>query len=216
MKRLLTLLMVASALAVVPGASARVTVDPDEVPAGSFARFVIRVANERQRAGSTTIVVQLPKEVSFVSFQPKPGWKRTTTVETLGAPVDALGEKRTERVATVSWAGGKIGPGEFDEFGISAKVPAEQAVLVFRVTQTYSDGEVVRWIGAPNSDTPAPRVTVTSALEAAPRVAGTAAAASTQKDGRSELDKLALGIGIAGLVAGLGALAITLARTPNR
>ena len=29
----------------------------------------------------------------------------------------------TERIATVTWEGGKIAPGEFDEFGMSAKVP---------------------------------------------------------------------------------------------
>ena len=64
------------------------------------------------------------------------------------------GETVTERIDTVTWEGGKIAPGEFDEFGMSAKVPADETTLVFPATQTYSNGEVVRWIGAPDSTLP--------------------------------------------------------------
>ncbi len=122
MKKTLTLLTVA-ALVGVPAASAHVTVNPNEVPADSFSRFAIRVPTERPNASTTKIVVQLPKGLFFVSFQPKPGWKRTVTMEKLNPPVELFGEKQTERVATVTWEGGKIAPGEFDEFGLSAKVP---------------------------------------------------------------------------------------------
>jgi hypothetical protein len=34
--------------------------------------------------------------------------------------------------------------------------------LAFPSTQTYNDGEVVRWMGAAGSDTPAPTVNVTA------------------------------------------------------
>ena len=37
--------------------------------------------------------------------------------------------------------------------------------LVFRAFQTYQRGERVAWNGAPDSDTPAPRVTLTAAEE---------------------------------------------------
>ena len=65
--------------------------------------------------------------LSFVGFQPKPGWTRTVTMVKLAKPVtNDEGETVTERIDTVTWEGGKIAPGEFDEFGISAKVPAER------------------------------------------------------------------------------------------
>ena len=35
-------------------------------------------------------------------------------------------------------------------------------VLAFPAVQTYRGGEKVRWTGAPSSDTPAPRVTLTA------------------------------------------------------
>ena len=38
--------------------------------------------------------------------------------------------------------------------------PGDQ--LVFGAIQTYQGGEKVRWTGAPESETPAPRVTLTA------------------------------------------------------
>jgi uncharacterized protein YcnI len=212
MRRTLTLLAL-GALVVVPAAGAHVTLNPNNVPADSFSRFAVRVPTERPDADTTKIVLKLPQGLFFVSFQPKPGWKRTITTEKLDPPVEVFGEQQTERVATVTWEGGRIAPGEFDEFGLSAKVPAEQTVLVFPATQTYSSGEVVRWIGAADSDTPAPRVVVTATAEPAAAPAETTAAAESDDDGS---DWLALGFGIAGLVTGLAALALVLLKRPRR
>ena len=35
--------------------------------------------------------------------------------------------------------------------------------LTFKALQTYDNGDIVRWIGAPDADTPAPQVTLTAA-----------------------------------------------------
>jgi hypothetical protein len=97
---------------------------------------------------------------------------------------------------------------------MSAKLPnAAGQSVVFPSVQTYSSGEVVRWIGAADADTPAPRVLLTAAggehETAAP---ATAAEESEDDDG---VDYLALGFGIAGLVAGGAALAVSLLRRPR-
>ena len=126
------------------------------------------------------------------------------------------GETVTERAGTVTWEGGKIAPGEFDEFGLSAKVPAEQTTLVFPAVQTYSNGDVVRWIGAPDADEPAPRVTLTAKVEEAAAAPTETTAATETEDDDSDLDQLALGFGIAGLVAGVAALALMFLRRPKR
>ena len=220
MKKIL-ILLAACALVGVPAASAHVTVNPNEVPADSFSRFAVRVPTERPNADTTKIVVRLPKGLFFVSFQPKPGWKRTVTMQKLDPPVELFGEMQTERVATVTWEGGKIAPGEFDEFGMSAKVPnAPGRTLAFPAVQTYSNGEVVRWIGAPDSETPASRVTLgpkeaedAVAAVGQPTAETTAAPASEGDD--SNTDEIALGFGIAGLIAGLAALAVTFLRRPK-
>ncbi|MEA2497644.1 MAG: hypothetical protein QOH26_49, partial [Actinomycetota bacterium] len=96
----------------------------------------------------------------FVSFQPKDGWDRTVKMKKLDEPIEVFGEKVNEVVGSVTWSGGEIKPGEFDEFGFSAKVPDEPADLEFPSLQTYAGGEVVRWIGPEDSDAPAPHVNI--------------------------------------------------------
>jgi periplasmic copper chaperone A len=213
MRYLLTL--IGAALVLAPAAGAHVTVNPDEVPAGSFSRFAIRVPNERGNTDTTKVTVRLPKGLFFVSFQPKAGWKRTVKMQKLNPPATVFGEKVTERVATVTWEGGRIRPGEFDEFGLSAKVPdASGTTLVFPALQTYSNGEIVRWIGPEEADEPASRVTLEPKEDqaAAPAPAPVATPASESDDDRANL---ALAFGIGGLVVGLGALGLSLWRRPR-
>jgi periplasmic copper chaperone A len=140
-------------------AFAHVTVQPNEAVVGSFSRFVVRVPNERDDASTTAIQVELPP-LAFVSFHDAPGWERTVEMTTLEEPLEALGEQVTEVVATVTWEGGAIEPGEFAEFGFSARMPDEPGTLEFPAIQTYDSGEVVRWIGPPDSEEPAALVEV--------------------------------------------------------
>lgn len=141
-----------------PAASAHVTVQPTEAISGAFSRFVVRVPNERPDADTTKIVVKMPP-LTFVSFEPKDGWKRKVKMVQLDEPLDAFGQEITEAVGKVTWKGGHIGPGEFLEFGFSARMPEDEETLTFEAIQTYSGGEVVRWTGAPDSETPAASVT---------------------------------------------------------
>jgi uncharacterized protein YcnI len=214
MRRTLILATLA-VLVVVPAASAHVTVNPNEVPAGSFSRFAVRVPTELPDADTTKVVVQLPEDLAFVGFQPKPGWKRTVTMVKLAKPItNDEGETVTERIDTVTWEGGKIAPGEFDEFGMSAKVPDTPKTLVFPATQTYSNGEVVHWIGEADADTPAPRVTLTAASQetAAPTTTTTEAAAASDDDGGGR-DTFTLVLAIAALA--LAAVALVWNRRPR-
>jgi uncharacterized protein YcnI len=211
MKRVVYLVLAAlgSALVLVPTALGHVTVNPNEAAAGSFSRFAVRVPTERD-ADTTEVSMQLPEGLFFVSFQPKDGWTREVKMETLDPPVELFGNEYTERVAEVTWSGGKIGPGEFDEFGMSARMPDAEAgtELVFPAVQTYSTGEVVRWIGEADAETPAPRVTVLAAPEEGEE------AASGESDDSNTIEYVALGVGIVALVAALAALGVGLRRKP--
>jgi uncharacterized protein len=211
-------LAAAAALVVcAPIASAHVTINPNTAAAGSFARFAARVPNERPAATTTTVAVKVPAGLFFVSVQPKPGWKVSVTREKLAKPVKVFDDEATDRVATITWSGGRIGPGQFDEFGFTALMPkTEGTVLTFPSLQTYSSGEVVRWIGAPDADAPAPRVTVTAAepeggATATPASDATDQASAGPGDDSGKVNA-ALGLGIAGLVAGLAGLGIGLTR----
>jgi uncharacterized protein YcnI len=205
------------ALALASPAVAHVTVNPREAPADSFTRFAIRVPNESKTA-TIEVTVKLPEALTAVGFQPKPGWTRSVTIAKLAKPVQVEGESVTERIATVTWKGGSLRPGEFDEFGLSAHVPNTPGrQLVFPTLQKYAGGEVVRWIGSPDGDEPAPRVVLTGTQSeaAAPTTQATAAGSEDEGDGEGRAN-LALALAIAGLAAGLIALAVALFRSPGK
>jgi uncharacterized protein YcnI len=196
MKLRITLLAAAiTALAAPSAASAHVTMNPEKAPADSFTRFALRVPTE-EGVPTVKVSVQMPAGLGEVTFQPKAGWKRT----------------QAGRVVT--WSGGQIGVGEFDEFGLSMHLPnTPRKVLVFPATQTYANGKVVHWIGALTSDEPAPHVTLEAAEgETTATTTTTTTSSATSDDDGDDHDTLALGFGIAGLAVALVALGLTLAR----
>jgi uncharacterized protein YcnI len=204
-----------AALAVAPTAAAHVTLQPEETVAGDFTRLDVRVPNERDNATTTKVEVRMPPGFLFVSTEPVPGWDAQVTMRKLDKPVEQFGEQITEEVGRVTFTAdgeaGAIGPGEFQDFGLSVGVPDEAgSTLSFPSLQTYSNGEVVRWIGPADSEEPAPQVKLTAAEPEGGGAAQPAAAqpaADGDDDGGSDtLSIIALIVGIAGLAAGLAAL----------
>ena len=158
-------------LAVAPMAAAHVTVNPGEAPKGGFVALASRVPNERPDSGTTTLEVNLPEDhpIANVSVKPKTGWTYTVERRTLDTPIDNHGEQITEVVSKVTWTGGVINPGEFDEFEVSVgPLPEDADQVLFPAIQTYASGEVVRWIDEPTEDGeepehPAPVLTLVDA-----------------------------------------------------
>jgi uncharacterized protein YcnI len=207
---------VVAALVLAPAAAAHVTLQPSEAPAGGFTRLDVRVPTERDNASTTKVVVQMPPGFLSVSYEPVPGWDVELTMRQLDEPVEQFGEQVTEEVGRVTFtADGEasaIQPGQFRDFGLSLPVPEGRpgTMLTFKALQTYSNGEVVRWIGPPDSEEPAPQVELTAAEEeeaAAPAAEQPATpAASEEDDDGNGLAIVALVVGAAGLAAGLAAL----------
>ena len=207
----------ATLLVAAPVAAAHVTLNPREWEAGGFAKFDVRVPNERDEGDTTRVVLRFPEQVISASFQPVEGWRRTVKMVQLDEPIDDEGEQITERIDTVTWSGGRIRPGEFQEFGVSFQVPEDSepgSALAFPAVQTYSNpNEVVRWIGPEDADTPAPTVTVLeappeegAAEEATPEPAPAQNTGGEQDEESDTLSIVALVVGIVALLAGLGAL----------
>jgi periplasmic copper chaperone A len=208
-----------AALALASAAGAHVTLQPPEAPAGGFTRLDVRVPNERDNANTTKVEVQMPPGFLSVASEPEPGWDVELTMRKLDKPVEQFGEQVTEEVGTVTFTAtgdaGAIRPGEFRDFGLSVAVPEGKpgSMLTFKALQTYTGGEVVRWIGPPDSEEPAPQVELTPAEEeeaSAPAAQEPAApAASEEEDDGNGLAIAALVIAIAGLAAGLAALSMS-------
>jgi periplasmic copper chaperone A len=208
-------------------ASAHVTVDSLGVAEqGGFAKIGFSVPTERDDAGTVAIQVQLPTDhpLAFVSVQPKPGWDVATTTRTLDEPIEAFGTTITEVTDTISWTATgdtQIGPGQFDQFWISAgAMPADVSELGFPTIQTYSSGEEVAWIepfpaGGEEPELPVP----TLALVAPASGAGESGAAvpaeptttpedTDSGDSSNTLAVIALIVGALGLLVGGAGLMI--------
>ncbi|GAA1630430.1 YcnI family protein [Kribbella alba] len=190
-------------------ASAHVTVSSPDAKPGGYAKLVFRVPSESDTAGTTKLVVSLPKDHPFASVgaQVKDGWKVEKTKEKLAAPVKVGDVNLSEAITTVTWtaAAGGVPPNDFDEFALSVgRLPEGVDSLNFPAVQTYSDGEVVKWEEIANDaadkpEHPAPSLKLTTAI--------TPVAATTSD---AKPDTLARVLGGAGLLVGLIGLAFGL------
>ncbi len=204
---------VAAALVVPAAAQAHVTLQPNTAAAGGYTRLDVRVPNERDDASTTKVDVQFPEGFASASYEPVPGWTAKVTTAKLATPIQTDDGEITEGVERITWTADSerdaIPPGAFQDFGISVQIPGKAGdQLEFKALQTYSGGEVVRWIGAEDSDNPAPIVTVTEGGDehgaaAATPAATQAASATTSDDGDGNgLAIVALIVGALGLAVG--------------
>jgi periplasmic copper chaperone A len=164
LKTLVPALLALALLALPAVASAHVTLQPSEAPEGAFTVLDVRVPNESDNANTTQIAVQFPVGFADVSYQAVPGWSVKVVKDKLAKPVQTDDGPVTEGVKEMVFSGGKLPPGEFQDFPLSVQIPGKAGEeLTFKAVQTYDDGEVVRWIGGPGSEHPAPQVLVTAA-----------------------------------------------------
>jgi uncharacterized protein len=236
--KLVTLTIAAAAAAAVAllapaAAQAHVSLHPNEVPTGSFATLDIRVPNEMESANTVKLAVQVPPGFLDVSTEYMPGWTSKVLTSKLAKPVHTDEGEITEQVKEIIWTGdgkqGKIPPTQFLNFPISTEIPGKAGEeLTFKVLQYYDDGEVVRWIGPPESEEPAPQIDVTAEGGALQDVAGSetappspseAAPEGAETTSGSSSNSASKGLGIAALILGaLGLLAggAALIRTRRR
>ena len=196
-------LTMASALALLAGsASAHVTVNPSTAAQGGFVKLSFRVPNETDDADTTELEVQMPTDhpLASVSIEPKDGWSYEVVKAPLPTPISTDDGQITEATSTVTWSGGTLRPGEFTDFNVSVgPLPEDATSLTFKALQTYSDGDVVRWIetaspGQAEPEHPAPVLTLTPASEGG----GDAAGGSSDSS-----DTVARTLGVIGIVVGL-------------
>jgi uncharacterized protein YcnI len=195
-------------------ASAHVTVSSTSAKQGGYAKLTFRVPNERSDASTVKLEITLPSDapVASVSVKPVPGWTSSATKSKLATPIKTEDSEISEAVTKITWTAtaGGVHPGEFQEFDVSmGPLPAVDQ-LVFKALQTYSSGEVVRWIDTSAGAThPAPTLKLAPATTAAPTVTAPAAAAGSGDSGDSG-SGAGTGLGIAGLVLGAAGLVVAL------
>jgi uncharacterized protein YcnI len=210
-------------------AAAHVTVHSDDAVEGGAAEIAFRVPNESDTASTVTVSLALPPDapIAEVDVLPVAGW--TFQVTRTPAPASLStedGEEVSEVVSQIEWRAASqdtaVKPGEYQVFRMVAGPLPETDWLVFKVVQTYDDGQVERWIDDPRASAeepehPAPALAVdsTSAGHGHSQTATVIPAASSQTDTSASVWWTAVVIAMMALVAALGAVVVSV-RTARR
>lgn len=141
--------LIASALAVIAllgftgVARAHAVVYPKSTNANSYEKFTLRVPTEKESA-TVTVRVEVPEGFLISRVRPLAGWTYA---------MEKADDQKT--VKAITWSGGQILPGEFQEFEFQGKTAEDPGKYAFPVFQTYADGETVAWTGPSDAATPA-------------------------------------------------------------
>ena len=170
---------VAGVLVLAGPAFAHVGITSDSAVAGQPATITLSVPNEESDAGTVAVDLRFPdgQPLTNVTVAETPGWN---------SAVDATG---------VVWTGGPLTGDARVEFTFTGTLPANVTELVFRVLQTYDNGEIARWIeatppGGAEPEFPAPVLAVAPgpAVEA-PVAPTTTTTIASDHDEHSEEDE---------------------------
>lgn len=144
-----TLIVLAALLSFTTSAYAHVTVWPKETTTGAYEKYSVRVPVEKD-INTTKVRLEFPQDVKVSTVQPISGWEYQFDKDAEG------------RFTAITWTatGDGIKQHEFIEFPFVAKNPKETGMLAWKAFQTYADGSVVEWTGAPESDTPSSVTTI--------------------------------------------------------
>lgn len=142
-----SLLLAAALVVLVPSAAfAHASFDLGQVPAGSAQELVLRVPLERE-AANDRVEVLVPGAFVVDACAAAPGWTCEQAATDDGDTVVTLARQPE-------------GAGDTERFTLTLTAPATEGVYAFPTIQTYDDGVESSWIGAPDSDRPAPRLQV--------------------------------------------------------
>ena len=167
---------------------------------------------EKSEAHTTEVALQVPKGLLPFAYEDQPGWRRTLERADDGS------------VGVIRWRG-RLATDGFVRFTFLAGTPEQEGDLVWKAVQRYDDGHEAAWIGAPDSENPAPvtRVTASAARQnaggegaeaEAPRGRRRAGLGSRgrRRRRRRRRARSVSSLGGAGLVLGAAALVVALRR----
>ncbi len=168
------LAVIAAALVPASSASAHVHVVAPPTSPGARTVFTVGVPNERSDAATARVALRIPAEFQQVRPVTARGWR--------------VARSRDGDATVLTWSGGRItGTGRVEHSFRAIAPPAGSYTIP--AAQTYDDGQVVRWIGGPDAEFPAPVVTIGddgAVLAPAPAHTLPAAPASAGEEGTAE------------------------------
>jgi hypothetical protein len=132
--------VVVAAGALAPAAAAHAIVLPFSSRPADLQLYTVVVPTETD-AATTEVALRIADGIDFLLVKQTPGWKVKI-------------ERRNDRIDVVRWTGSSP-PNFYAEFRFIARNPILEGALAWKITQTYANGDTVRWIGRPGSEFPA-------------------------------------------------------------
>ena len=166
MSRLLLAACAATLLSL--SAQAHVTLEKPEAVAGQSYKGVLRLGHGCDGGSPTTSFrVDIPEALALVRPMPKAGWQLSVETAPYAKPIKAHGKEITSGVKTITWSGGRVQDGEYDEFIFVGQLRDEASGPIYLpVVQTCEKGDW-RWVEIPQAGqsvrAPAPVLRVTAA-----------------------------------------------------
>ncbi len=192
---LTTTLLLASGLGLLVTARpahARVSIVPGTVKGGGTETFAIRLANERTDTSSDRLELVLPRDIPLsVQASPRPGWTVTINRRPIDPPAKVGGTVVDEVAESIVWDGGRVRPGQFEQFIVTLGGLPRDGLLSFEVIQRYTNGDVDRWTDAsvPRGRTAGlPTVTLGSGVAATPTKRAVTPTAGDSTAGQASAD----------------------------
>jgi uncharacterized protein YcnI len=219
------------AIAAPLAAMAHVSIDPEQAEAGAYALITVKVPNESETEKTNRVELKLPTDTPFTSvrFVPVPGWEAELVRTELPEPVMVGESEITEAVTSIIWTaqvGSELGDGALLLLPLSLGPVPDVGSVVLTADQTYTDGTVVSWSGIEEgAENPAPVLFVNDEPAGHHGDAATEtddahsddvhsdqnATEGDQAETSGSSDPVARSLGIAGLIAGLGAVVLAFA-----
>jgi uncharacterized protein YcnI len=130
-----------------------------EAQAGALTIIEFRITHGCGGSPTTRVTLEVPEGVIRVSPRMLAGWTVTTQTAPLAEPIQLHGQTVTDRVSAITWEGGSIPEGVYEQFDVRLQTPNEPgAVLVFPVRQECANGGRYDWDDDPRdgpTETPA-------------------------------------------------------------
>jgi len=149
-------------------ASAHVTLEQPQAAAGQAYKGVLRLGHGCDGGSPTTsFSVEIPNGLALVRPMPKAGWHLSVETAPYAQPIKAHGKDITSGIKKITWSGGRVQDGEYDEFIFVGQLRDDaDGPLYLPVVQTCEKGEW-RWVDVPQAgqsvQAPAPVLRVAAA-----------------------------------------------------
>jgi periplasmic copper chaperone A len=131
-------------------AAAHITLETDHAAPNAAYKAVLRVGHGCEGADTTTVRVQIPEGLIVAKPMPKSGWKVELKEGDYAKSYDYYGTPLTKGVKEISWTGGSLPDGFYDEFVFRVRVTDLKPGATVYLPVVQECGQTVeRWIEIP-------------------------------------------------------------------